>query len=242
MATLNSKEGTIVARCLGCDGAKSSFTWRSRNGEFGSIEQSSKDQYNQSCLVSYRLFRCGGCGIGGIGVVRYYGDPPYPGRRNKLIRFFPESKQHFPLPSSTPKGITAEFREAERCLDNNCYRAASGLFRSVLDKTMRANGYKKSRFYSLEKQIDDAAGDGIITEARKKRAHEDIRVLGNDVLHDEWREIKEEDVELAHHYSQRILEDLYDDRESVLTELRAASRVPEEDRKEEDSEGEEKES
>ena len=34
-----------------------------------------------------------------------------------------------------------------------------------------------------------AAGDGAISQPRKKRAHEDIRVLGNDVLHDDWNEI-----------------------------------------------------
>jgi hypothetical protein len=68
---------------------------------------------------------------------------------------------------------------------------------------------------SLEGKIDEAASDGVITEARRKRAHDDIRVLGNDVLHDEWREVKEEEVSGAHQYIQRILEDFYDDRASV---------------------------
>jgi hypothetical protein len=39
-----------------------------------------------------------------------------------------------------------------------------------------------------------------------------------------------EDVEAAHHYVQRILEDFYDDRESVLAQLRKAKRVPSEDK------------
>jgi hypothetical protein len=110
-------------------------------------------------------------------------------------------------------------------------RAAAGMFRSVLDKTLRANGYKGKEGTTLKQQIDTAAADGVITEARKKRAHDEIRVLGNDVLHDEWHEIKEVDVELARHYSQRILEDLYDDRESVLALLRVAQRTPDEDKK-----------
>jgi hypothetical protein len=54
-------------------------------------------------------------------------------------------------------------------------------------------------------------------------------VLGNDVLHDEWREIPEEDVEAAKHYMQRILEDFYDDREAVLKLLRQANRVAADD-------------
>ena len=64
---------------------------------------------------------------------------------------------------------------------------------------------------SLQKKIDEAAKDGVITAARKQKVHEDIRVLGNEVVHDEWREINEAEVETALHYAQRILEDLYDD-------------------------------
>ncbi len=94
---------------------------------------------------------------------------------------------------------------------------------------MRANGYKTKQESNLYKQIEAAADDGVITQARKRRAHDEIRVLGNDVLHDEWQEIPAEDVEAAQHYSQRILEDLYDDRESVLTLLREAGRKPLED-------------
>jgi hypothetical protein len=67
----------------------------------------------------------------------------------------------------------------------------------------------------LADRIDQAAVDGTITAARSKRAHEDIRVLGNDVLHDEWREVTEDEFNKAHHYAQRILEDFYDDRPAV---------------------------
>jgi hypothetical protein len=104
------------------------------------------------------------------------------------------------------------------------------MFRSVLDKTLRANGYKVRNGTTLEQQIDMAGDDGVITAARKRRAHEEIRVLGNDVLHDEWHEIAIEDVEAARHYSQRVLEDFYDDRESVLKLLREVGRVPDEDK------------
>jgi hypothetical protein len=38
------------------------------------------------------------------------------------------------------------------------------------------------------------------------------------------------DVEAARHYAQRILEDFYDDRQSVLSQLRRAGRVADEDR------------
>ncbi len=94
---------------------------------------------------------------------------------------------------------------------------------------MRANGYNTHNT-KLYNQIEAAAADGVITESRKKRAHDEIRVLGNDVLHDEWVSIPEEAVELAHQYAQRILEDFYDDRLSTLTLLRAKNRVPDEDK------------
>lgn len=67
-----------------------------------------------------------------------------------------------------------------------------------------------------------------MTASRRRRAHEDIRVLGNDVLHDEWHAIPEDDVLAAQHYAQRIIEDFYDDRESVTQQLREAGRLPEE--------------
>jgi hypothetical protein len=98
------------------------------------------------------------------------------------------------------------------------------MFRSVLDKAMRANGYKSEG--SLKDQIDAASDDGIITESRKIRAHSEIRVLGNDVLHDEWHAIPREDVEASRHYCQRILEDFYDDRPSVLKLIGKANRTP----------------
>ena len=75
-----------------------------------------------------------------------------------------------------------------------------------------------------------AGADGTITESRRIRAHDEIRVLGNDVLHDEWHPIEPDDVLAARHYSQRILEDFYDDRPSTLKLLRAKGRVPDEDR------------
>ncbi len=102
------------------------------------------------------------------------------------------------------------------------------MFRSVLDKTMKASGYKDVG--SLYQQLEAAAADGVFTDVRKKRVHEDIRVLGNDVLHDEWVPVPEESVEEVHRYAQRILEDLYDHRPTTLALLRSKNRVPEEDK------------
>ena len=143
---------------------------------------------------------------------------------NRLISFTPDTIDCLPLPAKVPKGIEHEFREAETCLGSGCLRAGAGLFRSVLDKVFRANGYKKNR-ESLASQIDAACEDGVITQSRKNKAHEEIRVLGNDVLHDDWHEIPEADVLAARRYSQRVLEDFYDDRSEVERILTEAGRI-----------------
>lgn len=98
-----------------------------------------------------------------------------------------------------------------------------------MEKTLKANGYIKDNDPSLrdlQKRIDAAAADGVITEARRKKAHEDIRSLGNDVLHDDWRQVKDDEVENCRRYSQRILEDLYDDRATVEKLLVEKKRIP----------------
>jgi Domain of unknown function (DUF4145) len=145
------------------------------------------------------------------------------GARSYDEAFYPACTELAALPTDVPPDIVAEYREAELCASVGAYRAGSALLRSVLEKTLQANGYKTG---SLASRINDAAKDGVITAARRQRAHDDIRVLGNDVLHDPWREVKEPEYSDAHHYSQRILEDFYDHRAEVLVTLKAAGRVP----------------
>jgi len=231
MAEIN-KMGNVIARCPGCDGGKSTFEYSVDGKALGVTSIVTRKPYSdyEQCEVQFRLFRCAGCGRGALGAIRMLSTyPKYPADIWELLSFFPEAKLRLPLPKNTPKGISLEFREAERCKENECYRASAAMFRSVLDKVLRENGYKTNQLKNLKDQIDAAAKDGIITESRKRKAHEDVRVLGNDVLHDEWREIKEDDVNQAHHYTQRILEDFYDDRESVLKLIREAGRKPIED-------------
>jgi hypothetical protein len=240
MATLTNG-GSVLARCPNCNGSMSTFEWGAYTGpthrgggqqigEYGTLRQRHGEPGGQWHDVVFKLFRCAGCGAGGIGAIkmRNGSEANYPAGIESLLWFYPEARERLKLPAAVPDGIRNEFLEAEKCLENNCFRAAAGLFRSVLDKTMRANGYKKVG--DLWKQIETAGDDGVITGSRKKRAHEDIRVLGNDVLHDEWEPIPEDAVEAAHHYAQRILEDFYDDRPTTLTLLRAKGRVPDEDK------------
>lgn len=145
-----------------------------------------------------------------------------------ILNFYPLTIETAILPPEVPEDITKEFREAETCAAFGANRAATALFRSVLEKALKANGYTKendSRLTDLYKRIDAATADGVITQARQKRAHEDIRSLGNDVLHDNWRQISSEEVQAAHKYMQRILEDLYDDRKTVEAILISKKRI-----------------
>lgn len=231
MATINA-QGNIIASCPGCNGSTSTYEWISDGQIKGAVVKRQIVGSLGQVDVHYRLFRCAGCNQGGLGLVALGRNARYPDDIRRLLNFMPESKERLNLPDNVPIGIQKEFREGEGCLENNFIRAAAGMFRSVLDKTLRANGYKVKTGTRLDQQIDAATKDGVITESRRRRAHDEIRVLGNDVLHDEWHEIPEEDVLDARHYAQRILEDFYDDREIVLKMLREANRIPDEDKQE----------
>jgi len=158
-----------------------------------------------SCAV------CSRAGVGEIACQHTVGD-------GELLSFHPRAIGAAKLPNDADAGVVSEFREAEKCLAAEAWRGASALFRSALEKTLRIHGYAEG---SLKQRIDAAAEDGVITKARAQKAHDDVRVLGNDVLHDEWRVVAEEEVIEAHHYTQRVIEDFYDDRASVLKILEA---------------------
>ena len=229
MATIN-RLGNIVAQCPTCDGAKSRFESVGEPvvGQWSKPDPSSPHRYIYYDH-QYRLFRCAGCGRGAIAIIKMKKvGGEFPDSIDRLIQFWPEATGRLRLPASVPDGIRHEFDEAEKCTEAQCFRAATAMFRSVLDKVLRGNGYNTKEEPNLKKQIDAAAEDGVITESRKKRAHEDIRVLGNDVLHDEWHPIDKAAVDAAHTYIQRTLEDFYDDRETVLKLLREKKRIKEE--------------
>jgi hypothetical protein len=235
MAEINHL-GNVTANCPGCNGALSSFQWRTQGLqnkiEYGAIYYEKEIILKRKPLkvgFQCRLYRCMGCGRGALAVIMIKESRNnFPDNITALVDFYPETSKSLPLPSQVPQNIVNEFREAEKCISANCYRAAAAMFRSVLDKVFRENGYKTKDLRNLIKQIDVAHSEGIITESRKKKAHADIRVLGNDVLHDEWRKILKDEVGLSHHYTQRVIEDFYDDRETVEKILITKERIKKE--------------
>jgi hypothetical protein len=211
--------GDVVAYCPECE-ALTTFEHSHQGHEYQSIIVDKPHIYGEIRYIRilYRLLRCASCKRGGLAVIHDNGRVV----DGVLSEFYPISVDNLTLPPNAPKDIVAEFREAELCAAVAANRASSALFRSVLEKTLKANGYVKG---TLAGKIDEAAHDNVLTESRRKRAHNEIRVLGNDVLHDDWREVSSEDVQGARHYAQRILEDFYDDRTSVISILIQAGRI-----------------
>lgn len=215
------ENGNVRAFCPDCE-AITNFEYQASGKEFGSILIDKAHYYKtiRYARMIYKLLRCAGCNRGGIAKIHIFDRYLHPD--NVLEDFFPFSIEKVPIPKNVPEDIEKEFREAEVCASVKSFRAASAMLRSTLEKTLKHNGYTEG---NLKEKIDSACGDGIITAARKQRAHEDVRVLGNDILHDEWREVTDIECEKAHHYAQRILEDFYDDRPSVENLLKVVNRI-----------------
>lgn len=212
--------GTVRAPCAGCNGAKSAFLLRDAQREYGSVLFDSQHEFRGKSYkrIIFQLRRCGGCGRGSLAVIHDNGQVT----NGVLEALYPQAPDFASLTISTPQDLVAEMREAEKCSAAGAWRAASALLRSVLEKTLKANGYTKG---TLETKIDEAASDGVITVARAKRAHDNVRVLGNDILHDAWREVDESEYLDAHHYAQRILEDFYDHRPEIEDILKKKGRI-----------------
>lgn len=208
-------DGAVTARCPNCDGARTRFKPLAENG--ASIIRS-EEWTDGAMRVSYHLAECLGCGRGGLIIMGQMDEHGW-----RLLDFYPRSPDFADLPVGVPPDLENELREAERAAGAGAYRAASATLRSALEKTLKANGYAKGL---LQGKIDEAADDGVITRARQARAHESVRALGNDIVHDDWRCVDAAEFEESRQYVVWILRDLYDDRETVLKQLRSAGRLP----------------
>jgi hypothetical protein len=203
------RDHTVRARCPDC-GVLTSFEPDHRGASFGAVVKEEPRRFGgvEYARAVFVLMKCASCGRGGL--AKIHCDDSV--ERGVLGEFHPIVVDRAPLPDDLPTGIASEFLEAERCAAIAAWRGASALFRSTLEKVLRSNGYVTG---SLRDRIDEAGAEGVITAALKRRAHDDIRVLGNDVLHDDWREVSSDEVDAAHHYAQRIIEAFNDERAEV---------------------------
>jgi hypothetical protein len=114
MAKIN-KLGNITASSPGCNGSTSTFEYMYGGRELGfTIIKVPKPYrpFNEEVDAQFRLYRCAGCGMGGLGFVKMRGEvAKYPADIYKLVWFMPEAKQRLPLPKAVPEGIRNEFRE-----------------------------------------------------------------------------------------------------------------------------------
>jgi hypothetical protein len=222
VATPNYVSGNVRAPCPDCDGTVTTFEMRSGGStEYGSVSKPGElvvDGVTYQRTI-YQLLRCASCGRGGVATIVDVGSVT----EGTLIDFYPLPRTTAKLPDGVPDDVAAEYREAEKCASVAAWRGGSALLRSALEKTLAKNGYVKG---VLRARIDEAAADGVITAARQRRAHDDVRSLGNDILHDDWRAVDATEYDAAHHYVLRILEDFYDHREEVEAVLKAKGRVP----------------
>lgn len=213
-------QGHVRADCPDC-GAPTTFEYRHSTGDYGSITVGSTSQQSgrtYSRLI-YKLLKCSVCNCAGVAKVACNNEYE---TNSVMLWFWPTSLLKAKLPEGVPDGIVNEYREAEICMSVEAWRGAAALLRSALEKTLKSNGYDEKDLY---KKVEAAGVDGVITSARRQRAQDLVRTLGNDVLHDEWRIVTQQEAEDAHHYVGRVIEDLYDDRVAVEKVLIQKSRL-----------------
>jgi hypothetical protein len=217
----------VIAWCDRC-GSKTTFNGHQSGAtgrEYGSTPWArEEDEDGRTFMVHHRLFCCSGCNRGAVGEIANLRNETSDlvQKGAVLWSFEPSSIQTVILPRDAPFGIRREVEEAERCASASAFRAASAMLRSALEKTLSANGYDEPNLY---KKIEAAASDGVITAARRQRAQDNVRALGNDVVHDEWRAVDEAEFETAYIYTQRVIEDFYENRDEVLKILADSGRL-----------------
>jgi hypothetical protein len=177
----------------------------------------------QQILDIWFLLGCPGCQRASLALVINSGRNQN-GPETEVSEFYPRVGPKASLPDGVPEEIEEELREAETCIAAGAPRGAAALLRSTLEKALNEDGYTETTLKKrgLKAKIYAAAEDGVLTQPRKVRAEAIVKSLGDEVLHNDWRELSDKEVADAHHYVQRILEDLYDDRETVKGILKTA--------------------
>ncbi len=223
--SITYQNGNVIAQCPSCNGSLTTFERVVHGKPLGDVVVDKIHQFEGISFprIIWTLMRCASCGYGGMAEIHASDDP----KTGKLGAFYPNVVKTNKLSTSIPEDIKKEYREAEKCYSFKAYRAASALVRSVLEKTLKVNGYN-SKSNGLERKIELAGEEGIISAALSKKAHDKIKILGDDVLHEDWREVAPGEAEESLNYALRILEAFYDDRETVFSILKSKKRINDE--------------
>jgi len=184
-ARYNWKENNVLARCPDCAAITSFDDKGFSNTKMGiSIaDRWTTFEGKTYSRILWHAVRCSVCSRGAIAKILDNDNS----QAAVLADFIPTAVENAAIPPSVPADIQKEFREAELDAANGAYRSGSALLRSVLEKTLKRNGYDEIEYRdekgvikkssALLRRVDAASEDGILTETRKKRAHENIRVL-----------------------------------------------------------------
>lgn len=111
----------------------------------------------------------------------------------EVIKYFPSCTPRT-VPDNTPHKIAKYFDQATSSLEHANYDAAGAMFRKVIDITSKELGEKNGH---LVQRINNLASKGLITKDMKDWADE-IRLSGNEAVHDEEDYTKEECEEILH--------------------------------------------
>lgn len=219
---IRGTEGRVRARCPDCD-ARLVFVPVDSH-QYGIsyyvLKMHSSPGSGLTWYVRHQLYRCNKCSRGAYGEIAFHEGARW--FEGALETFVPTDLPSVDVADGVPTNVLAELQEAGVCASVGAFRAGSALLRSALEKALIENGYRNGKLFH---KIETAATDGVITQSRKTRAQVGVRVLGNDILHDEYREVSEEEFLDSQRYVLKILEDLYDDREPVVEVLREKGRL-----------------
>lgn len=206
------ESGRVIAQCPTdqCGGSLTTYEEVNSNAQTR-LSRSHRYKEESYAYEVWKLLQCANCKSGGI-VKFHNSDGNY--RDGTLEYFYPFSSIKTPLPAQVPDDIKKEYREAELCASVGAHRGASVLLRSTLEKTLKLNGYKSSDM-GLERKIALAAKEGLLTDTLAKKALDKAKVLGDDVLHQDYRIILADEVNDSLKYVARVIEEFYEEREEV---------------------------
>ena len=133
------------------------------------------------------LARCGGCYYGVVAT--FDGNDQrtpseYPSMiPHSLLKILPEPL-NTSAPDHTPPHVASFFKQGASSLRQKSFDAAGSMFRKALETSLKSKFPGISSNLTLYKRIEKAVGNHDLTPDMGKWAHE-IRVLGNDAVHDE---------------------------------------------------------
>src|SRR5690242_12532652 len=101
------QNGNITTRCPDCNGAVITYFPSDSSRSFGSILKDERHHFGGIAYarVLYILFKCAGCGRGGLAKLHDNGHV----HQGKVEWFFPTSIERASLPAGIPDGVTSEY-------------------------------------------------------------------------------------------------------------------------------------